>query len=64
MTPTQLRTIITNLGLSQEALGRFLGYNDGRQVRRWLRGNAEIDVPTAKLLRLMVRLKISPDDVK
>ena len=63
MTPTALRTIITKLGVNNTELGRFLGHRDGREVRRWLAGDSDIPVPTAKLLRLMAKLGLGPDDV-
>ena len=63
MTPAQYRVAIERLGLSQRAAGTFLGI-DERQSRRWIAGDARIPEAVAKLLRLMVRLKISPDDVK
>lgn len=63
MTPAQLRSAIAQLGLSQEALGRFLGHPNGRTVRRWLAGEARIPEAAAKLLRLMLRLNLSPDAV-
>lgn len=63
MTPAQLRASIAQLGLSQEALGRFLGHPNGRTVRRWLAGDARIPEAAAKLLRLMLWLRLTPDDV-
>lgn len=63
MTSSQLRATIAQLGLSQEALGRFLGHPNGRTVRRWLAGKTRIPEATAKLLRLMLRLNLSPDEV-
>jgi len=63
MTPAQYRAAIENLGLSQRAAGQFLGI-DERQSRRWIAGDARVPESAAKLLRLMVRLKISADDVK
>lgn len=63
MTPLQYAAAIERLGLSQRAAAHFLGI-DERQSRRWIAGEARIPEATAKLLRLMVRLKLSPDDVK
>lgn len=63
MTTTALRTIITKLGMNNTELGRFLGHRDGREVRRWLAGDVPIPVPVAKLLKLMVKLGLGPDDV-
>lgn len=64
MTPAQLSSAIRLLGLTQTALGRFLGHPDGRTVRKWLAGDHAIPEGTAKLLRLMVRLDLKADDVR
>jgi hypothetical protein len=63
VTPKQSADAIARLGLSQNAAGRFLGV-DERQSRRWIAGDARIPESVAKLLRLMVRLKLKPEDVK
>lgn len=63
MTPKQYADAIERLGLSQRAAGKFLGI-DERTSRKWIAGDARIPESAAKLLRLMVRLKLSPDDVK
>ena len=62
MTPTQFREAIAKLGLSQEAAGVFMGRSE-RQGQRWANGDP-IPESVAKLLRLMVRLKLNPGDVK
>lgn len=62
MTPGQYRTAISKLGLSQEACGKFMG-RSARQGQRWANGDP-IPESVAKLLRLMVRLDLKPDDVK
>lgn len=62
MTPTQYRTALERLGLTQEGAAQFLkvsvrtsnGYANGLPIREG----------DAKLLRLMIRLNIKPDDVK
>lgn len=64
MTPAALRTIIAKLDVNNTELGRFLGHTDGREVRRWLAGDVPVPVPVAKLLRLMVKLGLTMDDVK
>lgn len=63
MTPAQYRAVIERLGLSQRAAGKFLGINE-RQSRRWIAGGPRIPEATAKLLRLMVKLGLKPEDVK
>lgn len=62
MTAHQLRAAIKALGLTQAEAGAFLGINE-RTSRRWLAGDARIQEAAAKLLRLMVRLGIGPEDV-
>ena len=63
MTPTQYATAIEKIGLSQRAAGHFLGI-DERQSRRWIAGDARIPESVAKLLRLMIKLGLAPEDVK
>jgi plasmid maintenance system antidote protein VapI len=63
MTPTQYGTAIERLGFTQRAAGQFLGI-DERQSRRWIAGDARIPEAVAKLLRLMVKLGLKPEDVK
>lgn len=63
MTANQFRDAIKKLGLSQRKAGDFLGV-DERSSRRWACDEADVPESVAKLLRLMVRLKLSPDDVK
>ena len=62
MTPIQYKAAIERLGLSQRAAGAFLGV-DERQSRRWIAGDSAIPESVAKLLRLMIRLKLKPEDV-
>lgn len=62
MTPKQFRDAIAKVGLSQEAAGEFMGRSK-RQGQRWANGD-EIPESVAKLLRLMVRLDLKPEDVK
>jgi hypothetical protein len=61
VTANQYRAALAKLGLSQRKAGPFFGVNE-RTSRRW----AEDGPPeaVAKLLRLMVRLDLSPDEVK
>ena len=63
MTPTQYAAAIERLGLTQRAAGSFLGI-DERQSRRWIAGDARIPEAVAKLLRLMAKLGLNPEDVK
>lgn len=63
MTANQYRKALDELGMSQQAAADFLGVS-----LRTSQGYAldEYPVPeaAAKLLRLMLRLKLKPDDVK
>lgn len=63
MTAVQYRTAIEKLGLSQRGAAAFLGV-DERTSRRWALGEAQIPGSVALLLRLMIRLKLTPDDVR
>jgi len=60
MTANQYRAAIEKLGLSQRKAGPFFGV-DERTSRRWAENGPPEAV--AKLLRLMVRLELKPDDV-
>ena len=62
MTPTQFRDAIAKLGLSQERAGTWLGLS-ARQGQRYATGDVEIPEPVAKLIRLVIRLKIPLDEV-
>lgn len=61
MTPKQYKTIIDALGLTQEGAGEWLGVSARTGQNYAAKGPPE---PVAKLLRLMVRLKLNPEDVK
>ena len=63
MTANQYRAAIKTLGLSQEAAGDWLGV--GRRTSQgWALGERPVPEPTAKLLRLVVKLGLKPDDVR
>jgi hypothetical protein len=62
MTPTQYKAAIAALDLSQERAGDWLGI--GRRTSQgYALGEYPVPEPVAKLLRLMVKLGLSPDDV-
>lgn len=61
MTPAQYKSAIAKLGLSQEAAGRWLGVSPRTGQNYAAKGPPE---PVAKLLRLVLRLKIPPSDVR
>lgn len=62
MTRNQYRAALAALGLSQAGAAEFLGISI-RSSHGYANGEP-IPEPTAKLLRLMLRLKIKPSDVK
>lgn len=62
MSPAQFRAAIDKLGLSQERAGLWLGLS-ARQGQRYATGDAEIPEPVAKLLRLVIRLKVPLNEV-
>jgi len=63
MTPAQFRSTIATLGLSQEAAAVFMGRSP-RTGQSWALGERDIPVSVAKLLRLMIKLNLKPEDVK
>jgi DNA-binding transcriptional regulator YiaG len=62
VTPNQYRTAIAKLGLSQRGAAAFLKVGE-RTSRRWALGESPIPEGYAKLLRLMVRLNLTPVEV-
>jgi DNA-binding transcriptional regulator YiaG len=63
MTPLQFRRAISELGLSQLAAARMLGY-DGRTVRRWIAGEIGVPPAAAKLLRLAADGKLTVREIE
>jgi DNA-binding transcriptional regulator YiaG len=61
MTPKQYKAAIDKLGLSQERAGVWLGVSKRTGQNYAAKGPPEA---VAKLLRLVLRLKLNPDDVK
>lgn len=61
MTPNQYKAAIKTLGLSQERAGEWLGVSPRTGQNYAAKGPPE---PVAKLLRLMIRLKLTPEDVR
>jgi hypothetical protein len=63
LTPTQYKAAIKALGLSQHLAGDWLGI--GRRTSQgYALGEYPVPEPVAKLLRLCVKLKLKPEDVK
>jgi DNA-binding transcriptional regulator YiaG len=63
MTPKQYAAAIERLGLSQRGAAAFLGV-DERTSRKWIAGDNRVPESVAMLLRLMIKLKLNPDDVR
>lgn len=63
MTPNQYKAAIKALALSQERAGVWLGIGK-RTSQGYALGEYPVPEPIAKLLRLCVKLKLSPEDVK
>lgn len=61
MSPSQYKTIIKRWGMSQEGAGLWLGVAARTGQNYATKGPPE---PVAKLLRLMVKLGLKPEDVK
>lgn len=62
MTPNQYRSAIAKLGLSQERAGLWLGVSP-RTSQGYALGERPVPEPVAKLLRLMVRLELTSEQV-
>lgn len=62
MTPAQYRKAIDTLGLSQVRAGEFFGVS-GRTSQGYALGEYPVPEAIAKLLRLMVKLGLKPEDV-
>jgi hypothetical protein len=63
LTPTQYKAALKALGLSQHLAGDWLGI--GRRTSQgYALGEYPVPEPVAKLLRLCVKLKLNPEDVK
>jgi hypothetical protein len=61
MTPEKYRSVIEQLGMTQEGAGEWLGVSARTGQNYAAKGPPE---PVAKLLRLMIRLGLKPKDVK
>lgn len=61
MSPNQYRTAIEQLGLSQERAGLWLGVSERTGQNYATKGPPE---PVAKLIRLVLRLGLNPDEVR
>ena len=62
MTRTQYRAAIERLGLSIVGAAKVLGVSR-RQAQRFASGESPVPEPVAKLLRLMIKHNVDPDEV-
>jgi hypothetical protein len=62
MTAHQYREALEVLGLTRRKAGEFLGVTL-RTSQRYALGECRVPESTAKLLRLMIKLKLKPSDV-
>jgi len=62
MSMKEYRTAIDRLGLTQAAAADFLGISH-RQSRAYALGEFKVPKSIAVLLRLMIRDKLTPDDI-
>lgn len=63
MTPNQYKAAIRKLNLSQESAGHWLGIAP-RTSQGYAMGEYPVPEPTAKLLRLMLKLGLKPEDIR
>jgi DNA-binding transcriptional regulator YiaG len=63
MSPEELRRILMRLDISQERAAKLLG-RDPRTIRHWLAGERTIGSEAAILLRLLMRDRITVDDIE
>jgi transcriptional regulator with XRE-family HTH domain len=63
MTPTQYRAAIKRLGLSQHRAAEFFGVSP-RTSQGYALGEYPVPAAIAKLLRLMTKLGLKPEDVQ
>jgi hypothetical protein len=63
MTSRQYRAAIEALGLSQIRAGRFLGVPT-KTSSRWALGESRVPTAVGVLLKLMIALKLSPEEVQ
>lgn len=61
MTPAQYKAAIKTLGFNQEEAGEWLGVSARTGQNYAAKGPPE---PVAKLLRLCIKLKLDPKDVR
>jgi hypothetical protein len=60
---TEYQKAIDALGLSQVGASRFFGVSPNTSPR-WARGETPVHPAVAKLLRVMLHYKLTPEDVE
>ena len=63
MTPTELRTILQHLCLTQAGVAAVLGVSE-RAVRAWIAGYRNVPAAEQKLLRLMLDGTVTAEQVQ
>lgn len=63
MKPSEFRACLERLGLSQVGAARLFGYNE-RTFRSYAAGDLAIPVVVALLLRVLVKFKITPEQIE
>ncbi|MCA6108140.1 hypothetical protein [Bradyrhizobium cenepequi] len=65
MTGQEFDAALDKVGLSQRSAGRsgIFGVGD-RQIRKWVANESAIPESAANLIRIMIKYKISPEDVE
>lgn len=63
MTPTQFRSALSRLGLTQTGAARLVGA-DERTARRWALGERTVPGPVVILLRLLLAGKVKVEDIE
>jgi len=61
MTPKQFSEALDRAGFSQRGFAHYID-TDERQVRRWVAGDARIPGSVERLLRLMIKHGIKPEE--
>jgi hypothetical protein len=62
MKKTEYRKAIEAVGLSQVKASEFFGV-DRKTSPRWARGETPVPEAVAKLLRVMIHYKLSPEEI-
>ncbi|MHC9235024.1 helix-turn-helix domain-containing protein [Pseudooceanicola sp. 502str34] len=61
LSPKEFRFLRTELGMTQDELGTKIGV-DGQTIARYEKGSTQISGPADRLLRVLIILRIIPED--